>query len=68
VGEAMTPAHRLRALTPEMAAREAFRTLLESGEEQLPVIDGDALLGVLRQRDLVKYIQMRLKQPIPRWR
>jgi Zn-dependent protease len=68
VGEAMTPAHRVLALTPEMAAREAFRTLLESGEEQLPVIDGDALQGILRRRDLVRYIQMRLKQPIARWR
>jgi Zn-dependent protease len=67
VGEAMTPAHRVHALTPEMAAREAFRTLLESGEEQLPVIDGDALLGILRRRDLVRYVQMRLKQPIARW-
>ena len=68
VGEAMTPAHLVLALTPEMAAREAFRTLLESGEEQLPVIDGDALLGILRRRDLVKYIQMRLRQPLARWR
>lgn len=68
VGEAMTPAHRIHALSPETAARDAFRTLLESGEEQLPVIDGDALLGVLRRRDLVRYIQMRLKQPIARWR
>lgn len=60
VGEAMTPAHRVRALAPEMAAGDAFRTFQESGEEQLPVTDGDALLGVLRQRDLVMYIQMRL--------
>jgi Zn-dependent protease/CBS domain-containing protein len=68
VGEAMTPVHRVPALAPEMAAREAFRTLLESGEEQLPVIQGGALLGMLRRRDLVKYIQMRLKQPLARWR
>jgi CBS domain-containing protein len=68
VGEAMTPAHRVPALTPEMAAREAFRTLLESGEEQLPVIEGGTLLGMLRRRDLVRYIQMRLKQPLARWR
>ena len=27
-------------------------------------IDGDALLGMLRRRDLARYIQMRLKQPI----
>jgi Zn-dependent protease len=64
VGEAMTPIHRVQALAPETAAREAFRTLMESGEDQLPVIDGDALLGMLRRRDLVRYIQMRLKQPI----
>jgi Zn-dependent protease len=68
VGEAMTPAHRVRALAPEMAAREAFRTLLESGEEQLPVIEGGTLLGILRRRDLVRYIQMRLKQPTARLR
>ena len=57
VGEAMTPMHRLRALAPEMPAGEAFRTLLESGEEQLPVIDGATLLGVLRQRDLLGYLE-----------
>ena len=57
VGEAMTPMHRLRALAPEMTAGEAFRTLLESGEEQLPVIDGVTLLGVLRQRDLVGFLE-----------
>ncbi|HNP70702.1 MAG TPA: M50 family metallopeptidase [Kouleothrix sp.] len=57
VGEAMTPIHRLRLLAPEMPAGEAFRTLLESGEEQLPVIDGALLLGVLRRRDLVGYIE-----------
>jgi CBS domain-containing protein len=53
----MTPMHRLRALAPEMPAGEAFRTLLESGEEQLPVIDGATLLGVLRQRDLLGYLE-----------
>ena len=41
----MTPIQRIHALAPGMAAREAFRTLLESGEEQLPVIEDDALLG-----------------------
>jgi Zn-dependent protease len=59
VGEAMTPFHRLRALPPGMPAGEAFRTLLESGEEQLPVLDGATLLGVLRRRDLLRYIERR---------
>ena len=53
----MTPFHRLRALPPGMSAGEAFRTLLESGEEQLPVLDGAMLLGVLRRRDLLNYIE-----------
>jgi Zn-dependent protease len=59
VGEAMTPLHRLPALAPGMPAGEAFRRLLESGEEQLPVIDGATLLGVLRRRDLVMYVERR---------
>lgn len=63
VGEAMTPFHRLRALPPGMPAGEAFRTLLESGEEQLPVLDGATLLGVLRRRDLVSYIERRVHNP-----
>jgi Zn-dependent protease len=63
VGEAMTPFHRLRALPPGMPAGEAFRTLMESGEEQLPVLDGAMLLGVLRRRDLVSYIERRAHRP-----
>jgi Zn-dependent protease len=59
VGEAMTPFHRLRALPPTMPAGEAFRAMLESGEEQLPVLEGATLLGVLRRRDLVSYIERR---------
>lgn len=61
VGEAMTPAHRLRAVPPEMPAGEALRALLESGEEQLPVTDGAALLGVLRRRDVLGYIDRRAR-------
>lgn len=57
VGEAMTPAHRVRALTAEMPAGEAFQALIDSGEEQLPVLHREALLGVLRQRDLLAYIR-----------
>jgi CBS domain-containing protein len=56
----MTPAHRVHSLAPDMTASEAFRMLLESGEEQLPVIGDDTLLGVLRRRDMLIYIRMRL--------
>jgi Zn-dependent protease len=57
VGEAMTPMYRLRVLAPETPAGEAFRTLLESGEDQLAVTDGQALLGMLRRRDLLGYLE-----------
>ena len=53
--------HRIRALPPEMPAGEAFRTLLESGEEQLPVMDGTVLLGMLRRRDMFGYIERQRK-------
>ena len=59
VGEAMTPAYRLRALPPEMSAGEALRMLIESDQEQLPVIEGATLIGLLRRRDLLGYIERR---------
>jgi Zn-dependent protease len=63
VGEAMTPADRIRVLAPQTSAGEALRTLVECGEEQLPVIDDNILQGVLRKSDLVRYIHMRLARP-----
>lgn len=61
VGDAMTPLERLSSLAPETPAGEAFRALLESGEDQLPVTDGALLLGVLRRRDLLGYIERRVQ-------
>ncbi len=56
VREAMTPLHRLRVLNPDVPASDAFRALLESGEDQLPVSDGQTLLGMLRRRDLPHHL------------
>lgn len=66
VREAMTPADRVRILQPDMRAEEAFRLLMECDEEQLPVTDGAALLGVLRRRDLARFIQLRLDRAADR--
>jgi Zn-dependent protease len=62
VREAMTPLDRLSSLAPEMPAGEAFRALLESGEDQLPVTEGALLLGVLRRRDLLGYIERQVRR------
>lgn len=60
VGEAMTPVHHVATLTPGMSASDALRSLHESGQEQLPVVLDHAFLGILRRRDVMLYIQMRL--------
>jgi Zn-dependent protease len=62
VGDAMTPASRVRALTPDSTADSALQTLLESGEELLPVVSDNALLGVVRRRDLLFFIRVRVGQ------
>jgi Zn-dependent protease len=59
VGEAMTPAYRLPAVPPEMPASEALHALLDSGEDLLPVTDGTTLLGLLRRRDVLSYVERR---------
>lgn len=60
VAEAMVPAARVRALTPELPAAEALRALHESGEDLLPVVDGEVLAGVLWRSDVVGHIQRRI--------
>jgi Zn-dependent protease len=60
VVEVMTPASQVRRLTLDTSAGDAFRALLESGQEQLPVVDGGTLLGMLRRRDLAQHLEQRL--------
>jgi hypothetical protein len=58
----MTPAGRIPALAPETSADTALWTLLESGEEQLPVMVSGQLLGMLRRRDLAHFLHERLRR------
>jgi Zn-dependent protease len=62
VEQAMTPAGRIPALAPETSADTALWTLLESGEEQLPVMVSGQLLGMLRRRDLAHFLHERLRR------
>jgi len=39
---------------PGTAVREALRTMVEGGFRHLPVVDSDALVGVLSMRDIAK--------------
>ena len=58
VREVMTPADRLGSVSPDEPAAEAYRTLLERGIRQVPVVEEGRLLGFLRQSEVVRWLQM----------
>ncbi len=66
VGEAMTPSERTRQLSPDTSADDAFRALIETGADQLPVTRHGLLLGMLRRRDILTHVQLALVQHRPR--
>jgi CBS domain-containing protein len=41
-------------VTGDTAVRDALRTMVEGGFRHLPVVDGDAVVGVLSMRDVAK--------------
>ncbi|MCG8349874.1 MAG: M50 family metallopeptidase [Chloroflexales bacterium] len=57
VGTAMTPFDRLHSIPFNWSAADALHMMTETHADLLPVTDGPYLLGILRRRDLVVYIQ-----------
>jgi Zn-dependent protease/predicted transcriptional regulator len=58
VGEIMTPADQLISLAPEEDAAEALTKLQERDVRQLPVTRNGSLAGLLRRRDIVRWLQL----------
>lgn len=58
VGDVMTPASVLEVVTPEEDVAEAMRALGRRDVEQLPVVQGGQLLGVLRRRDILRWLEL----------
>jgi Zn-dependent protease len=58
VGEIMTPADRLVSVTPEEDAAEALNQLQARDVRQLPVMRNGSLAGLLRRRDVVRWLQL----------
>lgn len=58
VREIMTPADRLVAVTPTEDATEALDKLRERDVRQLPVRKNGQLVGLLRRRDIVRWLQV----------
>jgi CBS domain-containing protein len=58
VGEIMTPADQLVSVSMETDAAEALNRLQARDVRQLPVMRNGSLAGLLRRRDIVKWLQL----------
>jgi Zn-dependent protease/CBS domain-containing protein len=58
VGEVMTPFERLVIVGPRDDAMDAFQKIQTRDIRQLPVIDRGELVGLLRRRDILKWLEL----------
>lgn len=58
VEDVMTPAKRLSSLPPDAGADEALQSLVHRGFDQLPVLEGGHLVGIVRRADLMKWLAL----------
>jgi Zn-dependent protease/CBS domain-containing protein len=58
VADIMTPVDQLVVMGPDDDAAEALTKLTGRDVRQLPVVSGDELVGLLRRRDIVKWLQL----------
>ncbi len=63
VGEVMTAASDLVTVAPHTDAEEALRELGRRDFGQLPVVEGQRVLGLVRRRDLVKWVALQQDDP-----
>ncbi len=58
VGEVMTPTAALSVVTPDDEINQALRLLARRDVEQLPVVTDGQLVGVLRGRDIFRWLEL----------
>jgi Zn-dependent protease/CBS domain-containing protein len=58
VGDIMTGRAALAVAAPDEEATAAFEKLAGRDIEQLPVVDGERLVGLLRRRDLARWLDL----------
>lgn len=56
ISSVMTPAERLTALSPEDQAERAIELLATKDVDQIPVVDGKVLRGLVRRRDVLRWV------------
>lgn len=58
VGDLMTPAQSLVTVGADRDANEALALLGRNDLNQLPVVDGDRLVGMVRREDILKWLSL----------
>jgi CBS domain-containing protein len=61
VFDAMKPWASLTTVTPDTDLMDALRLMDEAHVAQLPVIDGDKVLGLLTREEIIHYIRLRME-------
>jgi Zn-dependent protease/CBS domain-containing protein len=57
-GEIMTPLSRLATVAPEERAADALNQLASHAYNQLPVVQGEQLLGLVQREDILKWLAL----------
>jgi CBS domain-containing protein len=58
VADIMTPAAELSVVDPRQDASDALQELTRRDVRQLPVVDNGRLVGLLRRRDIVRWLRL----------
>jgi Zn-dependent protease/CBS domain-containing protein len=58
VAQIMTPADKLSVISPRQDASEALHELSRRDVRQLPVVENGKLVGLLRRRDIVRWLRL----------
>lgn len=58
VKDVMTPSRKIVVISPEEEASEAFERLQSEKIRQLPVVSGSKIIGMLRRRDIIRWLQL----------
>ena len=65
VGEVMKPAADLATVSPTQHVTEAMAVLASRDVNQLPVMDGERLVGLLRREDVLKWLSLHVQRGSP---
>ena len=57
VKDVMTPSQKMIVIAPGEEASEAFQRLQSEDIRQLPVINGNRIVGLLRRKDIIRWLQ-----------